>query len=87
MMYDMNMMSQSAFPDEEIKVIVKEDGTQKDTNFFTNWLGTVVYKVMSAMMMRMMIMMMMVQMMIMTMMMMMLQMMTMTMMMMIMMIA
>jgi len=28
-----------AFPDEEIKVIVKEDGTQKDTNFFTNWLG------------------------------------------------
>ena len=51
MMYDVNMMSQSAFPDEEIKVIVKEDGTQKDTNFFTNWLGTVVYKVMVAMMM------------------------------------
>ena len=46
MMYDMmynmmyDMISRSAFPDEEIKVIVKEEGAQgKDTNFFTNWLG------------------------------------------------
>jgi len=34
------MMMFVAFPDEEIKVITKEDPLKSnDTNFFTNWLG------------------------------------------------
>ena len=34
------MMLFAAFPDEEIKVITKEDPLKStDTNFFTNWLG------------------------------------------------
>lgn len=30
-----------AFPDEPITIIKKEDSTQQDTNFFTNWLGKI----------------------------------------------